>query len=378
MERQLSVSVPSTSRRSDGRAARIPLLTLSLASVLGAVPPALASNGVSVESVINYGGGGNDLYNANADADGFMNTITQDSFFSYVHRYSDLSVYDTDFCDSDYDGNCADLYNFDTNNSGSPIAISYFAGHGYCNAGSGTQSCSSNADCATPPSGRSDLRPNGLCVYTTSQTTGTCHYSAPRYLITHSANDRFGGFLNYNNFYGNYVAWGESPNAGSWRSAGTNGSTNLVVLGISCGAYVSSVLPDLGPAIAGTHLVATVMPTNGDTADVSDRGSTFANQMLINHNASVAAGWLNLVNNLPANDGCGCAAPGGGGGRGINGCGGYTVIAVGATSTETINHMGESWANIQDDTRDTQGISYWWSQQSYNYDTVLNPPLHSI
>jgi hypothetical protein len=376
--------VPASERKFLGGRTRVTMTALVLAGTTFSAAIATAGTEVTVESVDVYVNG--PLSNRVANGTGFLNTMLTGGFFTRSPAvYTNSSVYDTDFMDPDVTGN----YRFsDTSNFDRPgTAISFFSGHGVCNSGQADQPCTSNSQCTRPPT---NLRGGGAtCVFVASQTTGYCHYQAPRYLGTNSPSNfqsSADSYVIYNNFTDNNnvwyprgytpVAWGESPTAGNWRSAGTNGGTNMVVLDVSCGAYVGSLLADLGPENAGAHMIATVMPTAGDTSDTPNRGRTFANGMVVNRNSSVANSWVDLVSTMSATDGQGCGIPGGGGGRGINGCGGYAVVAVGATSGEAVDHINESWADIQNDAKDTKGIAWWISRTKFNYDAVRNPPLH--
>jgi hypothetical protein len=48
-------------------------------------------------------------------------------------------------------------------------------------------------------------------------------------------------------------------------------------------------------------------------------------------------------------------------------------MAMGATSNEAAAHIVETWPEIQDDTRDGQGSSYYYWYYLCNFDTNADP-----
>ena len=229
-----------------------------------------------VESVNDYTTGGNwgagaNLSNSIANGDGFIKAMTPpDSEWKLTYRFTDRNVWDTDFSQGD---NWDALY-FDKPGT----AISYYTGHGLTTAYDEVPEhpgCRSSSECTKPPSGAS---PPGVCKAAGSPNYAPgdvprCVYYSDRKLAVNGSKDQFGHLVNYS---GGQVAWGESPNSGSWRNVGTNGGTNLVVLDASFGVLATYWVRQTISAMAGAHMLATIMPVTGDTANVADRGGYFA------------------------------------------------------------------------------------------------------
>jgi hypothetical protein len=338
------------------------------AAVALAVTPALANTGVTVESVndysATYGVHNWDLFNSVANGNGFQSTITSNHVFTTGLNYSDSSVYDTDFVDREKSGvvTDADFLNFDR----STDAISYFTGHGVNQLGSGT--CNTSADCTAIPAGSNQV---GVCRASPTNNK-YCIYTSPRLLITSSSSDKRGHFVSYGN---GQTAFGEGVYGNFW-GAGTNGGTNLVVLDISHGVTAPFWNQEVAPALAGVHLLATIMPINGDTANVATRGSTFANKYIVNPLGSVATAWMDTLNSLPQNVSGPCATAdySYGGGHGINGCGCNFIMAVDSTTARTQWHITtETWNQLFNDLNDAAGHHYSSYTAVCNYDSVTYP-----
>lgn len=301
------------------------------------------SKGIVVESVNNFGGSG-DLSNSVANGDGFVQgTVFPGSQFFLSARWTDGTVYDTDLIDPEINplGN-------DTNNFDKPgTAISYLTAHGIATHGCSTQACTSTSQCQAPATGGGRLP--GTCRFSPFDTPRCC-YMVDRQAVVHGSGDRFGGLVNYTN---GLVRLGESPESGGWAGAGTNGGTNVAVFDISHGILPTFWTQTMLNANAGVQLILTIMTAGGDTANVSQRGSTFASFFRANPNASVADSWRNTMNSLPANLGGSC--PGGGGGHGFNGCGCNIAVGMDKTQGRAEASMRESWVSITNDNNDALG-----------------------
>jgi hypothetical protein len=287
-------------------------------------------------------------------------------------RYTDSGVFDTDFFDPQITGNAADN---DTNNfDRSGDAIAYFTGHGVCNpiSGATNTSCTHNSQCNSPPAGAS-LPGNCKSApgFPGAPAKGLCHYKADRHLYTCGAVDQHNHDVDYSS---GSVKWGEGAQGGGWAGAGTNGGVNLVVLDISCAVLPWFEYYQLGPTFAGVHLITTLMPVNGDLANVSNRGAAFAARWAANSNGNVADAWMETMNSLPQNEGSACGAVGGG--RGINGCGLYFAMTMdGSDSVAQWKINTESWLGLQFDSNDGTGNSYYYTKAYCNYDCVTFPIL---
>lgn len=368
--KQLSSARPAAKRPS--RVGRRPGQSLgwvrwaATLSALGAVstfaPTTRAqSYGITVESVSDYGGP--NLPNADPDCQNFLSKITNDSYWSEKTSWEDPSVYDSDFVDSDENSNGADLYNFDQPGTG----IAMFCGHGTADDGFPTnvQYCYHNSDCVSPPSWATLP---GVCRTWPSYDYGKCAYRSGRYIVTHGAYSPFGNWVNYSS---GIVKFGESPQSGNWAGAGTNGGANMVVLDLSNGVEPEQFLANLGPAMAGAHILATIMPTGGDTASVADRGEQFASKFYDNEWGSVAQAWVTTLNDL-GSEGSACVSAQYGGYGGINGCGCYLAFSLDSNSTTAPWHLTtESWEDLPGDYNDATG-SGW-----YEYTWVCNFDAHT-
>jgi hypothetical protein len=296
------------------------------------------SNGLVVSSVNDYShkyGPGCPkppcLPNSIANGDGFIQAMTvAGSGWTLTERDVDSQVDDMDFVDA---------YNMDAINFDQPkTAISYFTGHGTCGpyGANPPQACTSTTQCVNPVPG---TRMPGSCKFGPGD-IAQCVYLSNRALFTDSGFDRFGGRVDYS---GGSVHWGESPNAGGWAGAGTDGGTNLVVLDISCGVLPTFWVQQLQPAMAGIHMLATIMPVTGDTANVADRGAAFGGSWAARPSGSVADAWLTTMNSIP--------------GSGINGGGCNFVIAFDATPAAAVNNLNQNWNDLKNDGWDAKGAS---------------------
>lgn len=325
-----------------------------LALALSACGP--RSTGLVIESVNDYSlRNGPSLSNSVANGDGFISGMTvAGSPWQLKTRWTDRNVWDTDFIDSDLVFTGDDKANFDAPGT----AIAYFTGHGFCNDGCSKQACTTTQACTTPVAG---ARLPGTCRFSPFDNPRCC-YMADRAAATSGNSDAFSGVVNYTS---GFIRWGESPSSGPWAGAGTNGGANLVVLDISCGILPPFWYLALRNAEAGVHLVATIMIAGGDTANVADRGATFAKMWAANPNGNVAQAWLDTLSSLPSNEGGQCANLGGG--HGINGCGCNIVVAMDSTPAGAASKMNEDWIDLRDDTRDAKGNNWYSARWQCNY-----------
>lgn len=343
---------------------------LLVASCLALILPATGalaqfSTEIIVESVDNYGGGANcntppNLCNSIANGDGFAQGMTfPGSRFRAGARYTDTAVYDTDFADSSADNRGTDQTYFDR----SRRAIAYFTGHGIGDHGCSTVACTSTSQCTRPNTamGGGVARMPGTCRFSPMDSPRCC-YMVDRQAVTSSPSDKLGGRINYT---GGPIRWGESPEAGGWAGAGTDGGANLVVLDISHGVLPTFWAQTFVRANAGVQLIATMMTAGGDTANVPDRGKTFAAFFRANENSRVSESWVQTMNSLPANEGGAC--PGGGGGHGFNGCGCNIVVGMDRTLQRAQESLGEGWVNLTDDRNDALGNQFYAVRWVCNY-----------
>ena len=281
------------------------------------------------------------LRNSIANGDGFIQAMTPPgSEWQLVERDVDTQVDDMDFVDA---GNM-DSINFDQPGT----AISYFTGHGTCGPYGATppQSCTSTSQCTNPVPGTTMP---GSCKFGPGDNP-QCVYLSDRSLFTDSGFDRFGHFVDYAN---GTVHWGESPNAGAWGGGGTDGGTNLVVLDISCGVLPTFWLQQTRPAMAGIHMLATIMPVTGDTANVSDRGSAFGGSWAQNPGGAVGLAWLNTMASIP--------------GSGINGGGCNFAIAFDSTAQGALDNLNGDWERLRNDGWDAKGTNAYYAEWLCNW-----------
>jgi hypothetical protein len=318
-------------------------------AVCGALP-GCQSTGLVVESVNNYGGN-NDLPNPIANGDGFIRAMTPPgSEWHVVHRWTDGLVWDTDFLQ----GPSWDGANFDQ----AGTAISYYSGHGLITAYDEvpTHWCTSTSQCTNPPAGArmpGSCKAAGLPGYAPGDNS-RCVYLSDRVLFVNGSNDQFGGQVDYS---GGGVKWGESQNSGGWAGVGTNGGTNLVVLDASLGVLASFWVQQTVQAVAGVHMIATIMPITGDTAMVSSRGETFGNNWVTLPDNPVSDAWLTTLLSIP--------------GSGINGGGCNFVIAYDSTPDRAQQHLTENWTDLKNDGWDAQGNNFYSARWLCNWPTNI-------
>jgi len=315
---------------------------LALCSCLMLFSCGNASNGIVVESVNNYGDGpppNNDLFNSIANDDGFVTTITgPGTDWFLTKRWTDANVWDSDFIET------TDSTNFDQPGT----AISYYTGHGGCPSGSTNQACTSSSQC-TNPVGSGGTLP-GICKIGPGDTP-RCIYSTLRCIVVNSSGSRFNNVVAYGN---GTAKWGESPTAGAWAGAGTDGGTNLVVLDMSAGVLPTFWQQQTQAAMAGLHMLATIMPVTGDTANVADRGATFAQRWADCPDCSVSQAWLTTLLSLPN-------------GVGINGGGCNFVIAYDTTDHGALGHINENWHDLHNDDLDSKGTNVYEARWMCNW-----------
>ena len=316
------------------------------------------STGLVVESVNNYSGNG-DLTNSIANGDGFIRAMTPpDSEWHVIHRFTDRLVWDTDFLD----GPQRDARNFDQ----SGTAISYYTGHGLITpyGENPAHRCTSSSQCTSPPAGAS---PPGVCKAAGSTNyapgdTPQCVYYSDRILLVNGSNDQFGGQVNYS---AGAAAWGESSNSGAWRGVGTDGGTNFVVLDASFGVLPTYWVRQTQQAMAGIHMLATIMPVTGDTANVADRGGLFGGSWAQNPDGAVSTAWLTTMNSIA--------------GSGINGGGCNFVIAFDTTAAKAQGHIDEDWNQLRNDGFDAQGNGFYSARWLCNWpSTITNKSIFEL
>jgi hypothetical protein len=183
-----------------------------------------------------------------------------------------------------------------------------------------------------------------------------------RAAVTFSPFNKFSGTVNYS---GGPIRWGESPQSGAWAGAGTDGGTNLVVLDISHGVFPTFWYQTFRNASAGVQMIATMMTAGGDTANVPDRGATFAAFYRGNENTRVSESWVQTMNSLPASEGSSC--PGGGGGHGFNGCGCNIIVGMDNSPERAQGSLNEGWVHLADDSNDAFGNQFYAARWVCNY-----------
>ncbi len=344
----------------------LPIATV-MAGLLPAVQPLNAdSKGIVVESVNEFddlpGCGGSptssDICNSIANGDGFLqNMVFPGSPFFRSARWVDEKVYDTDFVDSQIDPLGFDMGNFDKPGT----AISYLTAHGIIPDGCSPQArCTSTNQCRTPNTAIGQRFP-ASCRFSPMDPPRCC-YMVDRAAVVNGENDRFSGLVNYT---GGPIRWGESPEAGGWAGAGIDGGTNVVVLDISHPVLPTFWYPTFRNAVAGVQLILALMTAGGDTANVAQRGSTFAKMFRANQAMKVSDAWKKTMPSMPANVGQPC--PGGGGFRGFNGCGCHIVIGFDKTRERADQSMLETFGDIRNDNNDALGNQFSTQQWQCNY-----------
>ena len=340
------------------RSPKLSLAILAFMMILPSRPLFADSNGIIVESVNNFGGVG-DLSNSIANGDGFLQgMVFPGSRFFQSARWTDGLVYDTDFVDPQVNSLGNDSNNFDKPGT----AISYLTAHGIVDHGCSSIACTTTAVCTNPGTalGPGVPRLPGTCRFSPFDNPRCC-YMVDRAAVVRGNQDKFNGVVNYT---GGPIRWGESPESGNWAGAGTDGGTNVVVLDISHGLLPTFWRETYQNAAAGVQLILTIMTAGGDTANVSQRGSTFAAFFRANSNASVAQSWKDTMNSLPANLGSSCP---GGGFHGFNGCGCNVALGFDNTFDRAKAALRENWISITHDNNDALGNQYLWVEWQCNY-----------
>jgi len=275
-------------------------------------------------------------------------------------QWNDGNVFTNDFIDPELQAGGADGLSGGFDQTGT--AIAFYSGHGWCPPGDFTLRCTSTASCADRPGfSKRCLRWNSG-----SGDFGFCSYSESHYFIT----DPTGSSCEWVDYSKGPVALGESNYSGAWRGAGTNGGVNFVVIDSSCSVTAAMYDANLDAAFAGATTIAAMLPTHGDTADVADRGSAFANQYVANPSSSVAHGWTSALNSVTGGSSCIY----GGGGHGINGCGANISVSIGADSMHANwARDTETWTQIRHNINDPKGWGYTAWIYTCNYDCNAHP-----
>ena len=313
-----------------------------------------------------------------AEADNFRNGLLNapGTIFTPGHRFTNRSVYDTDFVDPDVTGHWFDndTWNFDQAGNG----VAYVCLHGTCNDTT-NQFCWSSADCNSPGPGQSLP---GACIGSGPPFDwwGWCAYYADRYMITtaDAYGNHYGGWIDYSN---GYVKWGETPNSGGWAGAGTNGGVNFGLLSNSCGTRPGFVQQQVLPLFAGMTVLGIVMPVTPQGADDVDapvHGTALSNAYRTNPNGSIGHAWADSIVGIPYNDGGSCPYLNGnyayGGGRGITGCGAQLAHTLDEFQSYALwDRDTESWNQAVDDGNDATGANWWAAAWTCNYDCNTYP-----
>jgi len=327
---------------------RTKTLAAGLTLAIGTVATiSVASNQVVLETISDYtffsGGSTGNNTDANTEGAGFWNAITAAGTpWTAGVWYYDNSVYDTDFYDPQLTGNGVDNDNNNFDRAGT--GISFFIGHGTCDDATNTQ-CSTNNDCDPGHTGNSYC-PN---FPLSPGQNAACINNVTRKMVTSSTNSSHGNLVRYGNGAVS-MAFGESPNSGTFDNVGTNGGSNVVIIVNSCGFrshYITPVDSHQPRFYAGVHEIMFNMPVGNikgassantaDTAQWGARGSTLANLILANTNAPASTAWLtpSFVNNNYF-------------GAGANVVGAFDTNST--TAQTRINN--ETWVQSTQDTRD--------------------------
>jgi len=326
------------------------------AALCGGLLSACAETRITIEGVDRYSCG--KLKNNIANVDNFRDRMLSITGYTTGVRFTDGSVWPTDFTDPELVSGGADGTNFDRSGD----AIAYFSGHGTCDDQTNT-ACTSTAAC--PNVAGTEKR----CLrFTDNPLAGRCVYSLPRTIVV----DRTGSSCQNVDYSTNQVRWGEDSSAGAWAGAGTNGGINLAVIDNSCGITPDLYIPEMLNAFAGVSTIALIMPTRvgDDTADVANRGRAFADRYVANPNSAVGPAWTDAINSVTG--GTACAF--GGGSHGVRGCGAHIAVSVEVDRprAEWANRL-ETWGQLRDPAHD--GIRRGWMSWIYtcNYDCNNHP-----
>jgi hypothetical protein len=313
-----------------------------------------ANTGITIEAVDQYSCGA--LANNKANVDNFRNRMLSIAGFTAGVRFTDGSVFSTDFIDPEAFGSGADSFNFDRSGD----AISYFSGHGTCDDQTSTF-CTSAASCPDQPGLQKACMNFGFGL-------GTCSYSRPRNIVV----DRTGTSCELVDYSTNKVRFGEDAASGAWAGAGTNGGINFAIIDNSCGISPGLFVGETIASYAGISTIGFIMPTRfgDDTADVADRGRSWADRFVANPGGAAAPAWADALNSTTGGSGCAF----GGGGHGIVGCGANIAISMDTTQARAqFSTLTEDWAGFRNEANDAAGWGWWWGVWTCNYDCNANP-----
>ena len=319
---------------------------------------ATTETGITIEAVDTYNRACGPLANNIANVDNFRDRMLSISGYTRGARWTNRSVWPTDFTDPEAVSGGADTTNFDRPGD----AIAYFSGHGTCDDQT-SNACTRAADCADV-TGRQKR-----CVrFNDNPLAGRCMYSAPRNIVV----DKTGAACQNVDYSTDGVRWGEDSGAGSWAGAGTNGGINLAVIDNSCGVTPDLFVPEMLRSFAGVSTIALIMPTRqgDDTADVANRGRAFADRYVANVNSAVGPSWTDAINSVTG--GTACAF--GGGQHGIVGCGAHIAFSVEVDQprAEWANGI-ETWQQLRDPANDAIGWGWMAWIFTCNYDCNNHP-----
>jgi len=362
---------------------RLHMYAMTVASVAWTTSASATSVAINAEGVNIYPN--NDIQAGADEARSFYQGMTSPPSTPWTqgNLFTDANVFDQDFVDSDLNSNGDDEVSFDAPHT----AIAYFGGHGTCDDGfpdgclfgGMPQQCRSSADCpfTSNPFGNGS---GGVCRHVPGEQDamgryGFCAYQSDRFLIVNGSNSAFGQQVDYS--ASGRSAFGESPESGAWRGAGTNGGANFVVLSVSNGVEPGFEAANLLQAFAGVHMIASTMPVSGDYQTTGNRGSDFASAYFANPFSRIADAWKNTINQLSGvGSACGSNGVTNGGFGGYNGCGCNVVATVGVDINECQQHLLESWSDLQNDaTFDARGNGIFTDTILCNFDTTIDPIL---
>lgn len=355
------------------------VIFMPLLVILSMTDRSWGSIGVSVEGVSDYStycGGSPDCNIDGAEqANGLQGTLrwppsplTSPWEGQFGDAYFDNDVWDRDFHDPDRTGNWFDN---DTYLDRPEVSLSGIFLHGQCDdvRDPPYTACTTDANC---PAG-------SYCPVFPPPQTGRariCIKNFRRTMVTSSTNSMHNNVVEYGENLTN-VAFGESPNAGSWSGAGTNGGTNVILLMNSCGTRSKYAKVQLKNMFAGVHLLFMLMPTAAwkntstnivgysDTWTMSNRGSLFATDALNNLNAPARESWLlpPLLTNAFG------VAQGDNRDTGGPPSGAHIVVSFDSTTVAARQRTAsETWNESFDDTRDAHSNEAIAMTYMCNYD----------
>ena len=356
------------------RAALLRVVPLAVLVLMPQTAEAQYSRQVVLETISNYGGGGNDT-DANLEGGDFYNAVTAPGTpWTTGSWWYDGLVYDTDFYDrqlTGYAGDHGDDY-FDPPGTG----ISMFIGHGDCDDTWGAATCYSDSDC---PAGW--YCPGGAPL--PAMRVRRCINQMQRSLITHGSSSSHGDRVFYGQTYGQTaaksIAMGEDAWSTGFAGVGTNGGANVTIIVNSCGFRSRYIANETNYYSAGTHIVMGIAPTNNvhkvgtfntygfsDTAQWAARGSTLSNLVLTNVYAAMSDAWLSpsmVTQNV---------AFSWGGTLSVAAEGAHIVVARDSSQANADWHAWyESWAGSVAEVNDATGANYGRLAWLCNYNCSL-------